>query len=465
MKSHLALVIALFSIFISGCARYKYHPAPISPPALAATLYQRSLDDPGLRSWMNQSAGFEPPSWPLKTWDLTSLTLAAFYFSPDLDVARANAASADAKITTAGMKPNPTISIGPGYQSPPDSQFIMGFNFDLPIETAGKRGYRIESATHLSRATRLQLAQAAWTVRSRVRATSVDYLFALKTADQIRQQLSLQERYAGLIDKRFRAGEISLPELTTAQIDLTNLRQTLRAAEGQVHTTHAALAAAMGIPDEALAGKELIWPGIDEPPAPGSLPPQSMREAAVENRLDVERALEQYEAAQSNLQLEVARQYPDIHLGPGYNYEEGAHFIALDLSSVLPVRSHNEGPIAEAEAQRKTAGAQLLATQSGVIADTYKAMAQYNAAYSSLEQVQLSVSQLEKQQQAAEKLENAGETDRLTVISAGLQSAIAQRARLDAEHQAQVSLGLLEDALERPIAPATAPTLPKQSPR
>lgn len=464
MKSQFALAIVCL-VCIGGCSRYKYHPAPISPPAVAATLYQRSLDDPNLRAWMNQCAGFEPPSWPLKTWDLNALTLAAFYFSPDLDIARANAAAADAAITTAAMKPNPTVGIGPGYESPPGSQFIMGFNFDLPIETAGKRGYRLASATHLSRASRLQLAQTAWTVRGRVRAALVDYLFAMGTANRIRQEESLQARYALLIEKRFHAGEIALPELTTAQIDLTNLRQAHRTAEGQVHTAHAALSAAIGVPDGALAGKELTWPGVDEPPATALLPPQSMREAAVENRLDVQRALEQYEAAQSNLQLEVARQYPDVHLGPGYNYEEGAHFIALNLSAVLPLRNHNEGPISEADAQRKAAGAQLLATQSAVIADTDKALAQYNAAYSALKEAQHSVSQLEKQQRTTQQLRDAGESDQLTVIGAELQTANAERALLDARHQAQLSLGLLEDALERPISPGAMPSLPTQAPR
>jgi outer membrane protein TolC len=464
MKSLVALVL-LGPMFITGCAHYKYHAAPISPPALARTLYSRSLDDPDLRSWMKQSAGYQPPSWPLESWDLSSLTLAAYYFNPDLDVARATAAAADAAITTAGMKPNPTVGVGPGYESPPDGPFIMAFNFDLPIETAGKRGYRIANATHLSEASRLQLAQTAWTVRSRVRSAFVDYLFAVKTAALLQQQESLQVTYAGLIEKRFRAGEIALPEVTTAQIDLTNLRQALRAAEGQVNTTHAALAAAIGVPNAAVAGKTLGWARIDQPPASASLSSQGMREAAVLNRLDVQRALEQYEATQSNLQLEVARQYPDIHLGPGYNYEEGAHFISLNLSAVLPLRNHNEGPIAGAEAQRKVAGAQLLSVQSTVIADSDKALAQYAASYATLQESMRSVSQLEEQQRAAERLLQSGETEQFTAIAAALQTAVAERARLDAQHQAQLSIGLLEDALQRPLDPGTMPALPRSAPR
>jgi hypothetical protein len=97
---------------------------------------------------MKQSADFQASSRPLETWDLNSLMLAAYFFNPDLDVARANVASAEAAIRTAAMKPNPLVSVGPGYESDPTAPFIMGFNFDLPIETAGKRGYA--DSTHSS---------------------------------------------------------------------------------------------------------------------------------------------------------------------------------------------------------------------------------------------------------------------------------------------------------------------------
>lgn len=461
----IASFVLLALLIVTGCARYKYHALPISPQALATSLQARSLDDPDLRSWMKQAADDQSASWPKETWDLNALTLAAFYFNSDLDVARANVSSAEAGIQTAAMKPNPSVSVGPGYESGDQGPLTMAFSFSLPIETAGKRGYRIANATHLSLASRIQLAQTAWVVRSRVRSALVDYLFAVHAADLLRKEEALRSRYVDLTEKRFRVGEIPLPDVTTARIDLTTLRQTLSVAEGQVNTTHAALAAVIGIPESGLTGKTLIWPEVDQPLPPDSLPPQNMQAAAVQNRLDVQRALEQYRAAQSALQLQVALQYPDINLGPGYNYEEGANFIALSLSAVLPLRNRNEGPIAEAEALRKVAGTQLLAVQSTVIADTGKALRQYDAAYATQEEAGRSVGQLEAQQKAAIRMRQSGETDELTVVAAQLQTSVAERGRLDAVHQAQLSLGLLEDALQRPISPTTTPALPASAPR
>ena len=464
MRSAAILILPLAAC-VSGCALQTYHAAPVSAPAIAAQLEGRSLDDAGLRAWMRQAAGFDAPSWPLATWDLNTLTLAAYYFNPQMDVARANAAVAAAAIQTAAMKPNPSVSIGPGYESAPESPYLLAFDFSLPIETAGKRGYRIAAATHLSEASRIQIAATAWTVRSRVRAALVNLVFASDTVTLLHSQQAAQSHSVDLLQARLRAGEIALPEVTTARIDLANVRQAVRTAEGQEQSARAAVAAAVGVPLSGLAGKTLAWRGLDAPPSPSTLPAQSIRADAVSNRLDVQSALANYEAAQSRLQLAIARQYPDINLGPGYAFEEGAHLISLQLGAVLPLRNRNQGPIAEAEAQRKAAGAQLLATQSSVIAQTDAALAGYNAAFAVLEEARHSLAEVEAQHHTTTTWFQQGETGRLATVSTDVQLAVAKRAQLDAVHQAQLALGALEDALERPLDPANSPALPRQAPR
>src|SRR6185312_2364230 len=108
------------AIAFAGCHSYTYRPAPLAPPVLARSLEARNLDDPALRDWMQHAAGLNAFRWPLTSWFLDSLTLAAYYFSPDLDLSRAHAAAADAAIQTAGMKPNPSLMIGPGYETAPE---------------------------------------------------------------------------------------------------------------------------------------------------------------------------------------------------------------------------------------------------------------------------------------------------------------------------------------------------------
>jgi outer membrane protein TolC len=98
---------------------------------------------------------------------LESLTLAAFYLSSELDVARAQWGTAQAALRTAGQRPNPTLSVSPQYDATTvtPSPWVGAFNLEIPIETAGKRGHRMAQAQHLSDAAELHIAATAWQVR------------------------------------------------------------------------------------------------------------------------------------------------------------------------------------------------------------------------------------------------------------------------------------------------------------
>src|SRR5438128_2594357 len=75
-------------LLMPSCAPIqKYRPAPLSPAETASRLVARSLEDSGLRRFVEQSLNQQLSPWPPNSWDLRLLTLAAFYFNPALDAA------------------------------------------------------------------------------------------------------------------------------------------------------------------------------------------------------------------------------------------------------------------------------------------------------------------------------------------------------------------------------------------
>src|SRR6266496_3705838 len=178
---HLPLVTGHWSFvlllgLLAGCARFV--PRPISPADNAARLEARRLDDLGLKQFLEHNLGRPLERWPLESWDARALTLAAFYFHPSLEVARAQSRVAEAGVRTAGGRLNPTLNITPGYDFSAAnglSPWIPFFAVDVPIETAGKRGDRIGRARHLSDSARLNIATVAFQVRSNVRASLLDF--------------------------------------------------------------------------------------------------------------------------------------------------------------------------------------------------------------------------------------------------------------------------------------------------
>ena len=63
----------------------------------------------------------------------------------------------------------------------------------------------------------------------------------------------------------------------------------------------------------------------------------------------------EYEAAERALALEVAKQYPDLQIGPGYGEQDGDRQFVLGLGIALPIFNANRQGIAESEAQREVA--------------------------------------------------------------------------------------------------------------
>jgi outer membrane protein TolC len=398
--------------------------------------------------------------WPPKSWDLQTLSLAALYFNPALDSARARVAATEAALVTAGARPNPSLSIAPGIPTP----YLLTLDFAFPIETAGKRGHRMQVARSLDQAARFDLADSAWTIRSGVRVALLNYLLASQNLELFHSEEKVREEQINIFEQIFSAGEIPRQSVDLARIELSKTEVAISMAEGQIRETKAALAAAVGLPVAALASADFSWPNIDAPPSAESLSPVEIQRGAVLNRLDLRRSLAQYAAAEAALQLEVARQYPDINIGPGYTYEEKHSFFTVGFSTTVPLFNRNQGPIAEAEARRKEAAAAFLERQAQVIARSEKALAVYTAALKELAEAEhlrkLQETQLEVMHQAI----RAGVDTRLSLDNVEMQSWVLARVRLDALLRAQRSLGELEDAVQRPLDPGGMFTVTPESP-
>jgi len=221
------------ALLLAGCVHFESQP--LSSARIAADFDTRSLNNPELREFLEKNLKPESFAWPLPSWDLTNLVLAAFFYHPDLDVARAKWATAQAGKKIAGERPNPTVSVSPAYDTttPIPSPWVVTASLDIPLETAGKRGYRLAQAAQLSEAARLNLASVAWAVRSRVRQRLVELYSAREMEALLKDQQSLQTENLRLLKNQYQAGAISAFEVTQARIAADSTRLALRDAERQ----------------------------------------------------------------------------------------------------------------------------------------------------------------------------------------------------------------------------------------
>jgi len=237
--------------------------------------------------------------------------------------------------------------------------------------------------------------------------------------------------------------------LTQARLANVSGRIALRDAEAQGADALGQLADAIGVPVAALAGVGISFESLAQ--FPGAIPAAEARRQALLNRADILSALADYAASQSALQLQIATQYPDVHLNPAYEFDQGDNKWAPGFSVTLPVLNQNQGPIAEAQAQCAAAAAAFGALQARVLSEIDRALAGYDAARKRREDVEAMLVDLQKQQKTYLAMYDVGEISKSELAAQQLQFSAVALARLDALSKSLLALAQLEDALQSPL--------------
>lgn len=446
-----AAILAMLAL-LSGCQHYQ--PVPLAPEKTAAELDARSLGDSGLRTFLEGHLRRSFPTWPPASWDFETLTLVAFYYHPGLDLARAQWRTARSGIETAGGRPNPSVGVTPGYSFNPPSGTSPWFpllSIDWPFETAGKRGFRLTRAGQLADAARWNLVSTAWQVRSNLRRHLLDHAAARQRAELLQQQLRLEQQTVTLLEERLRAGAIASYELTPPRLALAKTGLDFADAQRQTVESRVRIADALGLSVKAIAGAEFDASRLLTGEAEAELTPAEARQRALSSRPDILAALAEYAASQSALQLEVARQYPDLHLGTGYQFDQGEHKWSLGATAEIPVLNQNQGPISEARARREESAARFVSLQARVIAEIDSALAVRATAAEQLARQTEFARLTRSQASSVQALFQAGAADQLDVCTADLAAQAGDLASLEARIRVAQAAAQLEDALQQPL--------------
>jgi cobalt-zinc-cadmium efflux system outer membrane protein len=426
----LAIIVA--AAFLAGCVPYR--PQPVSVAENARELTARSLDAAHGR------------------WTAADLTSAALAIHPDLDVARADLRAAQAAIRQAAERPNPTVSAGLERKSGSGdvSPWVTSLVLDLPLETAGKRGARVRQAEALTAEAAANVDQAIWNVRSGVGRALTDVARSDASRALRQREAALRDEIVAIYARRLEVGESATPEVARARAELRAANASVLADEGKLATSRDRLAAAIGIPRQALPA-DVDLASLASASAPIERDDAKLQQLALTARPDVLAAVARYDAADAALRLEVKNQYPDVHLSPGLGWDQGAFKWTIGAAAELPLFNRHEGAIARAEAERARAAAQLLALQARVLADLQLARTAERNARARLEAATRVLASRETLLAAARKQFDAGEIDRLTLRLQELESAAAAIDREDARYDVAAAMVELEAAVEQDL--------------
>ena len=167
------------------------------------------------------------------------------------------------------------------------------------------------------------------------------------------------------------------------------------------------------------------------------------------NRLDVHAGLLEYGAADAELRLAVAKQYPVVVLSPGFLWDQGDNIWSLASAFIVP-RS-TVARVREAEARRDVAREQFTALQIRVINEVELARETMQVTKENVNAGADVVKRAQVQLDRASRYFEAGGGDRVELVTARLVAVQAQQHLLDARVVWRKSIARFEDAMQRPV--------------
>lgn len=444
----------LIPLILTACSFQQYQAKPIDAQANLAKLSEKDPNGPAFQEFLI-AHGYKSDQLPVQNWGLEDLTYCALFFHPSLDLAKAKSKAAALSVATTAESAIPTLN-ALSRRSNGRNQIIkpyaMDFSVDVPLDLVKKGEIRVENAQHLFEMTELDFAQTAWQLRNALAQIWLEYQF---NQEQIRLLNKVQIQHQAIIaihEKRLALGLDSNLDMNAAKLLLQSNESQLNQAQQQSLILQNQLASNTGLPierfkkmvlkkDGALQGKQILQL-------------EDIKKTALLNRIDLRIALLRYATMEDKLKLEIANQYPDLVISPGYSYEFGDSIWSLGFSGLMTFLNKNKAAIAEARQLREVEGAAFDVLQNKIIGDTDAAYSELMAAQDAVAKHRKILLTQEDQEKRMAKLLTAGQIDRLAFTLAKLDTVLAEKALAAALYQYNDAIRKLENLMEKPLTSA-----------
>lgn len=196
--------------------------------AAVAVSGQTKLVDANYTIYHSQTDGFS----------LTEIVKLAFETNSEIKIAGLEVERAKARLTQAGLRPNPTLEVeqssGRLLGSPGDTEFSTGIS--IPLELYGQRIRRIERAKAEIVLKEAEIATRQREIIFRIVADYADALSAFREIKILDEVLSIDLETVKFVQIRVNEGETAPLELSLLQTEVERLRVQRQLVEGRLKT-------------------------------------------------------------------------------------------------------------------------------------------------------------------------------------------------------------------------------------
>jgi cobalt-zinc-cadmium efflux system outer membrane protein len=358
-------LMCLISASLAGCQTYQARPLDMDD--MVASWRSRAASDQAVQATAARRGTAFDASDGLNADEGVAVALT---FNPHLNSLERAAAVAGAGLADVAPLPNPQLELQARrvLDSGPDGWRIEGgLAFVIPL--SDRIGAERDRARAVVRAEAASLSAARWALANKVRGAWLRWSEAASEVGVWQQYARTMKPLEEAARSLSAAGELDSTRLGVLELDRLEAQAAQQDAAGRADTLAMALRQLMGIrPDAPVT----LLPSL-EPPANA----ERADGAPVVSHPEVLAARATYSASEHAVRLEIARQYPDLRIGPSASVE-GPGALGLGIGLPIPSLDLNRRPIAQSRARRLARQASVRLVVEQLLAGA--ALARANAA-------------------------------------------------------------------------------------
>jgi len=370
---------ALTLLCAIGAGCQSYHAKPPDLEAHHVEWLDRSADDERISAYAQRltDAGALQTSFdPSDGISLAEAEVIALVFNAELRVGRAEAGVAAATEDNAGLWQDPTLGVDVmRVLANVEHQWMSMANVGFTIPISGRLGKEKELASAEHRAALERVVEMEWDTVIALRKAWVTWSAANEQVDVTNNYLEELSSLISIVDGMLSVGELNRLESRLFHIERLTGEQELASLEGMREQAAIEIRRLMGFAPHANVALQPAIRVSDE--VQGSL---AVEAVIMERNTTLRKLHAEYESAERALELEIRKQYPDINLGAGHEYDDGNNRVGVGVSFPIPIFNGNRLAIAQARAKREKALAELETALESVLTELADANVQHDTA-------------------------------------------------------------------------------------
>jgi cobalt-zinc-cadmium efflux system outer membrane protein len=306
---------------------------------------------------------------------------------------RYNLSVAEARVVTAGLRPNPVLTFNAAF--PDHTIYHNNINpysemahIDFVFERGAKRESRLAVAENAKEVTRLQFLNTVRTLLLDVQNACVDVLLAKNNLTLAQENLHALNEVVQISTHRVRAGDLADVELQRVSLTALQYQNQVRKRESDLLIARKEL--------QVLVGRSLQDSLVDvsgelrREGAPTNV--EAVLHQALNLRPDLQALQRDQARSAADLRLQIAQGVVDYTIGAEYQRQQSpsrdGNQYGVSLSVPLPVFNRNQGEILRAQEEHEQLAVKLRALEADVRKEVQAVYQRYQTAQETVQRIE-----------------------------------------------------------------------------